>query len=294
MRTVFQPVGQTELKRWLADLHATDGVDSIGKAVSQPSAMSPGSGEMEGKDVVLSDSASQSIDVGEDETSLDVLGRAESESRPRITRHRSSENLLPVPDDKEVPVSARQSRAEFSLPVPDDDGGPPGRRRRRSGGRGLLTIFFVGALLVVGAWLAGSYMGFRVQDPTARAGAPADSTSIGPPKPPTTSAPTPGAAGAAGESESAAAKKPPPPAENANAGAAAESRERAGKKARGAGASSSDHLRHGMMELKNMMAPDPSLLPPQGAAAPEPKHENPEEPAPPALPPPSGESEKTP
>jgi serine/threonine-protein kinase len=294
MRTVFQPVGQTELKRWLADLHATDGVDSIGKAASQPSAMSPGSGEMEGKDVVLSDSASQPLDVGEEETSLDVLGRAENESRPRTTRHRSSENLLPVPDDKEAPVSARQSRAEFSLPVPDDEGGPPGRRRRRSGGRGLLTIFFVGALLVVGAWLAGSYMGFRVQDPTARAGGPVDSTAAGPSKPATTSPPskTPGTAGAAGESEPAVAKKPAP-AEAASPATAAESRERTGKKPRASGGSSSDHLRHGMMELKNMMAPDPSLLPPQGATAPEPKHENTEEPAPPP-PAPSGESEKTP
>src|SRR6266403_1545949 len=35
MRTVFQPVGQTELKRWLAELQARDGGASIGKAAEQ-------------------------------------------------------------------------------------------------------------------------------------------------------------------------------------------------------------------------------------------------------------------
>jgi serine/threonine-protein kinase len=295
MRTVFQPVGQTELKRWLADLQARDGVPSIGKA-TLPSTAVPGSGEMEGKDVVLVDSQ-QAVDVGEDETSLDVLGRAESESGRRTTRHRSAENLLPVPDDNEMPVSARHSRAEFSLPVPDDEGGPPGRRRRSGGGRGLLTIFFVGALLVVGAWLAGTYMGFRVQDPTARAGSGGDQSVTPAAKAPVapTAATPPGPTGEGEAAAGGAAGKKAAPDNTAAAGAGADARERVAKRSRSGAGSSSDHLRHGMMELKNMMAPDPSLLPPAGTPAPGHEKDKDDEPAPPTSPPGSGtEPEKSP
>src|SRR5215470_3250125 len=57
LRTVYLPVGQTELKRWLATLAARDGVPSIAKATGGPATGRGGTGEMEGKDVVLSDSS---------------------------------------------------------------------------------------------------------------------------------------------------------------------------------------------------------------------------------------------
>jgi Protein kinase domain len=287
MRTVFQPVGQTELKRWLAELQARDSVASIATSGAVALSGVPGSGEMEGKDVVLVDTR-QALDVGEEETSLDVLGRAENESRPRATRHRSSESMLPIPDDAEG-QSSRGSRAEFALPIPDDDGGPPGRRRRRSSGRGLLTIFFVGGLLVVGAWLAGSYMGIRVQDPAAQPAAGGDpAASPGKAMGPATTGST-----AAGEADPAAtagaAVRKPAPAEGAGGAPIVDGRERAAKKPR-ATPGSSERLRHGMMELKNMMAPDPSQLPPPGSPGASPN----EEPAPPAPAPAPSEPEKAP
>ncbi|HVR60729.1 MAG TPA: serine/threonine-protein kinase [Polyangia bacterium] len=285
MRTVFQPVGQTELKRWLAELQARDGGSSIGKAASQSVSSAPGSGEMEGKDVVLVDSRS-ALDVGEEETSLDVLGRAETESRPRSTRHRPAENVVPLPipdDDKEEPASGRPSRAEFSLPVPEDDG-PPGRRRRRSGGRGLLTIVVVGALLVFGAWLAGSYMGFRVQDPATSAGG--HETGAQPksaPAGPTTAPPAPTPAPAAGGTP-AATTAPKRPLEPPAPGEARERPASAAKKGR---------VRHGIDDLKKMMAPDPSLLPPPAPPS-SPKEQTEPDPQPAAAPAPASEPEKNP
>ena len=55
-RSVFQPVGQTELKRWLHELAAHDGHPSIGKAPERLPSARQGTGELDGKDVVLSDS----------------------------------------------------------------------------------------------------------------------------------------------------------------------------------------------------------------------------------------------
>ncbi len=51
-------------------------------------------------------------------------------------------------------MSERGGPGELALPVPDDER-PPGRRRRR-GGSGV-SILFIGALLVAGAWFGGKY-----------------------------------------------------------------------------------------------------------------------------------------
>jgi serine/threonine-protein kinase len=52
-RTVFQAAGQTELKRWLADLQERDGVPTIGKAAAVPAG--DDSEVLEGEDLVFDD-----------------------------------------------------------------------------------------------------------------------------------------------------------------------------------------------------------------------------------------------
>ena len=77
LRTAFQPVGQTELKRWLTELAARDGVAPISQS-SAPAARTTsirsktGTGELEEEDVVLLDTDEEIID-GEEATSLAVV-----------------------------------------------------------------------------------------------------------------------------------------------------------------------------------------------------------------------------
>jgi serine/threonine protein kinase len=91
LRTVFQPVGQTELKRWLHDLSAHDGHPSIGKAPERLPSARHGTGELEGKDVVLSDSQDmddEEVIDGEAVTSLAVVEGGGGAGRMRLSRHR--------------------------------------------------------------------------------------------------------------------------------------------------------------------------------------------------------------
>jgi serine/threonine protein kinase len=155
MRTVFRPVGQTELKRWLSALGARDGQVPMAKGAptqTPPHGRTPGTtGEMEGKDVELDD-----ID-GEEATSLASLDGPGGEMRQRMTRPRPSEMALPVPQDDESGLSGRMSPLEFPLSLSSDGDERPGRRRvRRSGGMGFL---FLGLLLVGGAAFGGRYFG---------------------------------------------------------------------------------------------------------------------------------------
>ncbi|HET6279978.1 MAG TPA: serine/threonine-protein kinase [Polyangia bacterium] len=299
MRSVFSPVGQTELKRWLLALEAKDGVPSMGKAAGALQPGRTGTGEME--DVVLVDSTREQTDVGEEDTSLAVLEASGTDGRPRLSRHRSVEMDLPVPRDNESRQTRRLGPSEFSLPIPEEDG-PPGRRRRRNGGRGV-TILFVGVLLVVGAALAGSYLGSRAEDSRAVGPRPGEGSDNHP-------AVAGGADGAAtaparGESEAPTAKvatkkktaaEPPPPAEPARELPAARepaaarpptaaAREPALPRSRGS-SDKPEYKRRGISGLKNMMAPDPSLLPAPPAGAPG-------EPSP-APPPAPSEPEKAP
>jgi serine/threonine protein kinase len=104
LRTAFQPVGQTELKRWLTELSARDGVAPISQS-SAPAARTTstrtktGSSELEEEDVVLLDTDQEVID-GEEATSLAVVKGGEI-SRPRATRARPTLPDLPVPEDAE-------------------------------------------------------------------------------------------------------------------------------------------------------------------------------------------------
>jgi len=168
LRTVFRPAGQTELKRWLTDLQREDGVPSIGKAPAVAAGLRAGTGELEGKDVELIDSSSSqdddAVDVGEENTSLAVLGPPEADGRPRLNRQRVTELPLPVPEDEEGAQTGRRSQSELTLPLPEAEDGPPGRRRMGRSGRWLGLLLVGGVLLIVGAALAGSYLGSRAED----------------------------------------------------------------------------------------------------------------------------------
>src|SRR5579863_950162 len=157
LRTAFRPVGQTELKRWLSELAARDGVTPISQSTATPARATStrtktGTGELEEEDVVLLDTDEEVID-GEEATSLAVV-KGGGISRPRATRSRPTRPDLPVPEDAES-MSNLSGRSELALPIPEEEGGRPGRRRARRGGG--FSILFIGALLVAGAWFGGKY-----------------------------------------------------------------------------------------------------------------------------------------
>src|SRR4029078_11572376 len=156
-RNVFRPVGQTELKRWLTELATQDGQSSILKARSRVTPSRTGTGELDGKDVVLSDSQELQGDEidGEARTSLAVV-EAAGGGRMRMSRARVSnqpELSLPVPRDSESELDGRASQEVASLPIPETEE-PPDRRGTRSGG-GFFRVIFVGGLLVGAAWFVG-------------------------------------------------------------------------------------------------------------------------------------------
>ena len=151
---VFHPVGQSELKKWLTDLGARDGVPAISHSSARASA-AQGGNELDEQDVVLLDTDADVVD-GQERTSLAVVnggGGASVTARPRVSRSRVTTPDLPVPEDAET-MSERAGPGELALPVPDDER-PPDRRRRR-GGSGV-SVLFVGGLLVAGAWFGGKY-----------------------------------------------------------------------------------------------------------------------------------------
>jgi serine/threonine protein kinase len=288
LRTVFRPVGQTELKRWLAALGARDGQLPMAKAAASQHTpphgrvTGPGTGEMEGKDVELDD-----VDV-EEPTSLASLETG-GEIRPRYTRRTIEELALPIPEDHEAALSGKINT--LPLPLGEHDERPGSRRARRGGG---FPLVLFGLALVGGAAYAGRYFGLlrekqgAVEAPPATvsgekgAGERASAKAT----PPAANAPTPADAGASAEGR-AAARKP----DKADKGEKAEKAEKPekpekpddgepGHHARGA-SEKSDSARR-VDELKKMMAPDPSLEPAPAPSAPPP-------PAP-TTPPPAGET----
>jgi serine/threonine-protein kinase len=290
-RNVFRPVGQTELKRWLAELAMQDGQSSILKASSRVTTSRTGTGELDGKDVVLSDSQELQEDEidGEARTSLAVV-EAAGGGRMRMSRARVSQSpelSLPVPRDSESELDGRASQEFSSLPIPETEE-PPDRRRKRSGG-GFFRLIFVGGLLVGAAWFVGknyrAWFGAGEGDQAGRAastGAVETKPAVEPPKP----APEPAAKPAPPPPPAAAAE----PVEKKRQGseAAAEppkesakpekpAREPVARKRAPAGGDRVNRLH--TIDLKNMMAPDPSQLP-----APEPA-----KPAPPPSDPPAQE-----
>jgi serine/threonine protein kinase len=296
-RNVFRPVGQTELKRWLTELSQHDGQPSILKATSRPTAVrtGTGTGELDGQDVVLSDSQ----EIQEDEidaearTSLAVV-EAAGGGRMRMSRARVSQQpaiSLPVPRDAESELDGRGSEELAAMQVPETEE-PPDRRRKRSGG-GFFKLVFVGGLLVAGAWFGGKYyrtwLGGGEGAPAGGAGAaaenkpaedpqpPPEPVKKSPPPPEPVKKPAPVAKAAAvgepavgtGQGREAAA------ADMAKDDAKADkpAREPVGRK-KGAAA---EHIvpvkerdRLHTIDLKSMMAPDPSQLPSEPAPKPAP------------------------
>jgi serine/threonine-protein kinase len=294
MRTVFPPAGPTELKRWLADLQREDGAPTIGKAPALSHSTRTGTAELEGKDVELSDSESDNdpVDVGEENTSLAVLSPGGADGRPRLSRHRpaGTELPLPVPEDGEAALSGRHSQSELALPIPEVEDGPPKQRFGRGSGRWLGLLLVGGVLLIVGAALAGSYLGSRAEgDVTPAVGSAAVPEPAAPPPSPAPAArhePTPAAAPVAAAkpatpppspAAAAPAATPPAPAPAAAAPTATPP-PAAAKKPRDVTAESG----RAIIELKNMMQPDPSQLP----ATPPPTATPPAPPAAAAPPPP--------
>jgi hypothetical protein len=287
LRTVFRPAGQTELKRWLTDLQREDGVPSIGKAPAVMAGPRTGTtGELEGKDVELMDSSTMApdddaVDVGEENTSLAVLGPPEADGRPRLNRQRVTELPLPVPEDDEGAQTGRHSQSELTLPLPEAEDGPPGRRGMGRSGRWLGLLLVGGVLLIVGAALAGSYLGSRAEEEPGekeRAMRPVTEPPRTTPPPPT---PAPAvvkepahAAAPAPPSAPAPAVTAPPsvPAAVKEPAHAAEA-EAPTKREKERPAPSQDS-RRAIIQLKNMMQPDPSLLPPTPSPTPVPPPSN--------------------
>lgn len=286
LRTVFRPAGQTELKRWLAALSARDGQLPMAKAVASQHTpphgrlAGAGTGEMEGKDVVLDDVG------GEEPTSLASLDTG-SEIRPRYTRRTIEELALPVPQDDEAALSGKiGSFNSLELPLPDGDERPRTRRARRGGG---FPLVLFGLALVGGAAYAGRYFGLLREKESAVEAPPATVTGEkaaehGPAKAATHAANTEATA------DAGAAARKPEKAEKAEKPEKAEKVEKAEKPEKvekvekmddseaarhpRPAAEKSERARR-IDELKNMMAPDPSLDVEKAAPAPPPAGETP-------------------
>jgi len=289
LRTVFHPVGQSELKKWLADLSARDGAPPISRASPRPTSTHAAGSELDEQDVVLLDTDADVVD-GQEPTSLAVVNGDPAtggsfSSRPRPTRSRVTTPDLPVPEDAES-LAERAGPGELALPVPADE--RPGRRRR--GGSGL-SVLFIGALLVAGAWFGGKYArvllhlagGQPAASSTAPASTPAAAPADQPPGPEPAKKNEAVSAKDGGPARArAAVAEPSPPRPRSDAPAAREP----DKRRRAAGSERPvDFVGRDIANLKDKMAPDPSLLP-----APAPS--KPEEPAPaPAPTPPPASSE---
>ena len=163
LRTVFRPVGQTELKRWLAELSAHDGLPSILKAPARPTASrtGTGTGELDGKDVVLS--IRRSCRSCGRRGSTARRGRRWRSSRRRRRRHAavapardaaSPARRCPCRATPRRDMDGRASEELAALPISETDERPG--RRARSGG-GFFKLLLVGAVLVGGAWVGGKY-----------------------------------------------------------------------------------------------------------------------------------------
>jgi serine/threonine protein kinase len=284
LRTAFQPVGQTELKRWLTELSARDGVPPISQSTATPARATStrtqtGTGELAEEDVVLLDTDEEIVD-GEEATSLAVV-KGGGISRPRATRSRPTRPDLPVPEDAES-MSNLSGRSELALPIPEEEGGRPGRRRARRGSG--LSILFIGALLVAGAWFGGKYartwFGAGGTEGAANSASPAAATDHAGAQP---------AAGAAADnsktaglpdaSRNAETAEEPATARHGESAAAHEAGHEAATHRHG-GERPKDFVGRDISSLK--MAPDPSLLPappppsvPKAADSPPPAPETP-------------------
>jgi serine/threonine protein kinase len=282
LRSVFHPVGQTELKKWLADLSARDGVQPISRSTARATAtQNTGSSDLDEQDVVLLDTDADVVDAQEPTLAAVAGGGGGSvPSRPRPTRTRVTTPDLPVPEDAES-RAGRAAPEELALPVPED-GRPQERRRLRRGGG--LSVLFIGGLLVAVAWYGGKYAHLFLHPGSPEAAPPAAAGNAPPPPaaassdkptPPETKKPKErtktsesAAAAAASPDAAAQAQAAPAPAPARHPAEPAPVRETAheGGSRRRSGARTKDIVGRDIAHLKDMMAPDPSLLPPPPAA----------------------------
>ena len=268
LRTAFHPVGQTELKRWLTELSARDGVPPISQSTATPARATStrtktGTGELEEEDVVLLDTDEEVID-GEEATSLAMV-KGGGVVRARATRARPTLPDLPVPEDAES-MSNLSGRSELSLPIPEEEGGRPGRRRARRGSS--FSILFIGALLVAGAWFGGKYARTFARTwfgggATATSPGAANSAAATDPAGAPGAQPTDKQAAALQEAASATRKaetaEAPAPVHHAEPAAAHEAGHETAVPRRHGGERTKDFVGRDLAGLK--MAPDPSLLP---------------------------------
>ncbi len=273
MRTAFRPVGQSELKRWLAELAVRDSVPPISQSTVRATVTrtKTGTGELEEEDVVLLDTDEEIID-GEEATSLAVV-RGAGATRARVTRARPTRPDLPVPEDAESQslVDDHSARSELALPIPEQEGRPGRQRARRGSG---LSILFIGALLVAGAWFGGKYarvwFGAGGSGASSTAAPPGDHAAARPASNPTGAQPgdnpTAAALDAGGTGRSTeAAEGAPSSGHHAEPIAAHEAAHEATARRHG-GERPRDFVGRDIAGLK--MAPDPSLLPTPAAPAP--------------------------
>jgi len=196
-----------------------------------------------------------------------------------MSRQRPAANMgleLPVPRDAEADLNGRPSEELTALPISETEERPG--RRARSGG-GFFKLLFVAALLVGGAWIGGKYW----PEIKARLDGEGDQAGAG-------ASPSTGATEAKPASEKQkpapepAAVAPPEPAARAGGqgtAAAVEAKQEAkqdgkvddkdegksekaapARRSRQATVKEKDHIRPPTIDLKSMMAPDPSQLPP--------------------------------
>ena len=280
LRTVFRPIGQTEIKRWLAELAAHDGVPSIAKSPERPPKETTGTGsnDLDGHEVVMFDSTDEEMVDGEEATSLAEVGGG---GRPRISRARPTDAPLPIPADAEAAMESRGTHLELAMQVPDREERPG----RRGGGGGSFFMFLFkllvgGGILVAAAFYGAKYLRLlndgKVGD-GASAGevvAPAPTTAAkparqeNPAKPPVAGA-DPSAVAAKADRADKADKPDKPDRAEAPRAEPAPTREPVARKSRAA--EKKDPPRRSVRDLKSMMAPDPSLLPAPSEPAPTPE-----------------------
>lgn len=134
-RSAFGPAGQTELKRWLAELGKKDHVSPAGRAEALPA--QPGTESIDlaaGEDLVFEDSA---------ESNLTDAGFSVDEYSERPTAPQFPAIRGPVTPPPPLPVP--------TPPPPATTPAPTG-----TGGRGWLLLFLVGGLAAAGIYVRGA------------------------------------------------------------------------------------------------------------------------------------------
>ena len=211
LRALYGGVGQTEVKRYLAELSAADGVPPIGRAqpVLDDGGSSSGAELLEGNAVVLADA---SDDLAGERTDLAEIGAVDGKSEPRFSRRVNVGGFGPELMDGRETTPGRGLRGG-SVGVGVDLGGremtpsrstrrvveelslgegemiedaPPVRYRRK---KSRLPLFLVLAALAGGGYYAARRSGLLPATgetpaaPSGTAAAPAPGTPATPPAP---------------------------------------------------------------------------------------------------------------